>query len=272
MSGEYLSYEYHGMEKGFVSMPKNHYHDSVEVYYLEKGECNYFVGDKTYKAVSGDVIVIPENVIHRTTYFAPYSRSLIYFDRKLLSPTIAEKLSEMHFLYRNKETQKKIKELFDRIRTETENPDFYTNDSVKGIVNELFILMMRNGSTAENNEKENSFVESAVNFILKNYTSPMTLTDASKHLSVSPEHLSRTFKRETGFGFNEYVTLLRLKKAEELLKTHKVMSVSEVAFLCGFNDSNYFSDKFKKTYGMSPLSFRKNLKKESMCDRMKKTN
>ena len=78
MSVEYLSYEYHGMDTGFVSMPKNHYHDSVEVYYLEKGECNYFVGDKTYKAVSGDVIVIPENVIHRTTYFAPYSRSLIY--------------------------------------------------------------------------------------------------------------------------------------------------------------------------------------------------
>ena len=86
-------------------------------------------------------------------------------------------------------------------------------------------------------------------------------------LSVSAEHLSRSFKRETGFGFKEYITLLRLKNAEELLKTRKNMSISEIAFLCGFNDSNYFSDKFKRTYGISPLNFRKNFKNTALNDK-----
>jgi AraC-like DNA-binding protein len=38
------------------------------------------------------------------------------------------------------------------------------------------------------------------------------------------------------------------------------MSIAEVAYACGFNDSNYFSDKFKRTYGMSPLQYSKAFK------------
>jgi len=85
----------------------------------------------------------------------------------------------------------------------------------------------------------------------------MTLTDMAKYLSVSPEHLSRTFKKETGFGFNEYVNLVRLQKAYVMLKHENGKSVSEVAYSCGFNDSNYFSVIFKKMYGEKPSDVRK---------------
>jgi transcriptional regulator GlxA family with amidase domain len=70
---------------------------------------------------------------------------------------------------------------------------------------------------------------------------------------VTPGHLSRTFKRETGYGISEYLTLVRLRKAEFMLKNEPGKSVNEVAFACGFNDSNYFSFKFKKAYGVPPL-------------------
>ena len=76
--------------------------------------------------------------------------------------------------------------------------------------------------------------------------------------SVSPEHLSRTFKRETGFGFNEYLTLVRLQHAELMLRDRSAKSISDIAYSCGFNDSNYFSDRFKKAYGIPPLRYRKN--------------
>lgn len=51
-------------------------------------------------------------------------------------------------------------------------------------------------------------------------------------------------KKETGFGFSEYLNLLRLQYAETLLQQSDKLSISEQ---CGFNDSNYFSVKFKKT-------------------------
>ena len=86
--------------------------------------------------------------------------------------------------------------------------------------------------------------------------SDIKLSSVAKMKSVSPEHLSRTFKSCTGLGFNEYVTLLRLKKAEEMIKTEPDKTISDIAYECGFNDGNYFSYKFKKMYGISPIKAR----------------
>ena len=73
---------------------------------------------------------------------------------------------------------------------------------------------------------------------------------------VSVAYLSRKFKEELGDGFSDYLSLSRLQRAETLLLESPEMSITEVAFSSGFNDSNYFSDKFKKQFGMSPLKFR----------------
>ena len=87
---------------------------------------------------------------------------------------------------------------------------------------------------------------------------PISLGDVASYCFVSREHLSRIFKKETGFGFNEYVTLLRLRKAEEMIMCEPNKTISEIAYECGFNDGNYFSYKFKKMYGISPIKARSN--------------
>ena len=97
--------------------------------------------------------------------------------------------------------------------------------------------------------------------ISENFQTNLVLNDLAESFSVSPEHLSRTFKKETGFGFNEYLTLVRLQKAEQFLEDGELKTVSEIAYACGFNDSNYFSDRFKKTHGISPLKFRQKHRK-----------
>ena len=97
-------------------------------------------------------------------------------------------------------------------------------------------------------------------YIRENYTSDIKLSTVAKLKSVSPEHLSRTFKSCIGNGFNEYVTLLRLKLAEEMIKNEPDKTISEIAYECGFNDGNYFSYKFKKMYGISPIKAREDNK------------
>ena len=122
------------------------------------------------------------------------------------------------------------------------------------------LIFARSKTEAISNNEEKGPVNRAVEYIKENYSADIKLSELSSLLSVSAEHLSRAFKKETGFGFNEYLTLTRLKKAEYMLRNEPGRSVGEIAYACGFNDSNYFSFKFKKLYGVSPLSLRKTAK------------
>ncbi len=69
-------------------------------------------------------------------------------------------------------------------------------------------------------------------------------------------YFSKKFKQLTGFGFNEYLTQIRLRKSEILLLSPE-NSINEIADMCGFSSSNYFGDIFKKHTGLSPSQYRK---------------
>lgn len=74
---------------------------------------------------------------------------------------------------------------------------------------------------------------------------------------ISKSYLSKKFKSVTGFGFKEYLVNVRIKNAcTLLLDTNK--SITDIAFECGFNDSNYFGDAFRHVKGMSPNKYRRN--------------
>lgn len=118
----------------------------------------------------------------------------------------------------------------------------------------LFYLVARHKNGNISAVSENKTVESVIEYIKKNYMHEISLSEVAEKNAVSGEHLSRAFKKETGMGFNEYVNSLRLQRAEFMLRNEDGKSVSEVAFACGFNDSNYFSYRFKKAYGVSPIS------------------
>ena len=53
-----------------------------------------------------------------------------------------------------------------------------------------------------------------------------------------------------------YINDVRLSRAAEMLKNTD-NKITYIAFLCGFEDSNYFSTAFKKKYGISPKIYRK---------------
>lgn len=77
---------------------------------------------------------------------------------------------------------------------------------------------------------------------------------ASLHMSYG--HLSRLYKQKTGRTLIEEMNRIRLSKACELLKQPSLL-IKEVAEQAGFPDIYYFSKAFKKKYGVSPLTFRK---------------
>ncbi|MBR2343483.1 MAG: helix-turn-helix transcriptional regulator [Clostridia bacterium] len=243
-------------------MGRQHYHNIFELYYLTAGRCSYFIDNKSYDITPGDLVIIPEGIIHKTMYDGgEHERKLINFSRHYLPKTVIPTLSQLMYIYRNDGATDEVRKFFDLIEQEYNNPDGYTDDALKSYIRLLFLTLARRPNTKISRASSSEFIESTVKYVQRSFAQDITLTEAARLHSVSPEHLSRRFKRETGFGFSEYLNLVRLQHAEQLLAGGEELSISEIAYASGFNDSNYFSDKFKKEYGISPLKFRNQIKK-----------
>lgn len=249
----YFERSNHAKTPGFM-YTQEHYHNFYEIYYIENGSCGYFINNKSYQMTKGDVVLIPEGVIHHTIYTVDKpTRLLVNCTHKYIPSSVFPLAYSDNYLYRNPNQINEIHTILQKIEKEYNNPDNFSDESILCLMYSFFFLIARNKNYYISQNVQSSYIEHAIDYIQNNLSSDISLSEIATMFSVSSEHFSRSFKKETGFGFNQYLNLLRLKKAETLLK-QSTLSVAEVAEECGFNDSNYFSIKFKKMYNIPPKS------------------
>lgn len=108
-----------------------------------------------------------------------------------------------------------------------------------------------------------NIIDMVFDFIVANCSKQISLNDVAGYVHLHPVYLSRLLKNKTGKTFKEILTEVRLKKAEKLLKTTSLKHY-EIAEAVGFSDAQYFSQVFKKVYGMTPIEWKKQvLEKQS---------
>ncbi len=235
-----------------------HYHGLYEIYFLEEGNCTYIIDDKVYSVQSGDIVIIPDGVIHHTKYDdIKHSRILINCEKRYIPASVQSGISSGNYLYRNPFVTEEVKKILGRIEREYQLGDAFSDEVIICHTHSLFYLLMRNTETCLAVDDGNKVIEQAVAYIRENFASDISLSSLAKRFSVSSEHFSRMFKKETGLGFSKYLNSLRLQYAEQLLKSSEGQNITQVAESCGFEDSNYFSKKFKEVYGISPKKVQK---------------
>ncbi len=110
------------------------------------------------------------------------------------------------------------------------------------------------------NDAVQSRIEKAKQIIAKKKgDSSFSLQGICNDVFLSVSQFSLLFKEGTGKTFIEYLTLSRMEEAKKLLKTTDSKSY-EIAEKTGFTDPGYFSIIFKKTTGLTPMEYRRNLK------------
>lgn len=97
-------------------------------------------------------------------------------------------------------------------------------------------------------------IDLAKRYIFEHYKEKITLGQAASALSLSQGYLSSTFKKQTGKGFSDYVTEVKIEKAKELIQTHDYM-MYEISDMLGFDTQYYFSAVFKKITGQTPTEY-----------------
>jgi two-component system response regulator YesN len=108
--------------------------------------------------------------------------------------------------------------------------------------------------TRENSQ--NALIENIKHHITLHYAEDISLKSLAQKFYISPEYLSRLFKKETGENFIEFLTKTRINKAKELLIKNRDIKVYEVAEMVGYNDPKYFSRLFIKHTNQYPVSYR----------------
>ena len=235
---------------------RKHCHNHFEIYFITKGNCCYFIENKVYHLIPGDIILIPEGIMHNTEYQNNvYTRKLISCSEYFIPESIKPLLPSLLYLYRNPEIIESVEQIFSRVEEEYAHKDSLSEDIFKCYTHMLFFLLVRHPNQYIPQQEEKHYIDDAIRYLQNNYTQQISLQDVSGRYFVSPEHFSRVFKQKTGFNVSEYLNILRLQKAENLLKQLTAAPITEIAEDCGFNDSNYFCVKFKKLYGMPPKKF-----------------
>jgi|LGVF01.1.fsa_nt_gb two-component system response regulator YesN len=104
--------------------------------------------------------------------------------------------------------------------------------------------------------KYSDIVVEVIKIIDTSYREEITLEETAKKVNVTPQYLSKLFKSETGKSFKETITEIRVNEAKKLFKSTK-SSISEIAYMVGYNDPNYFIRLFKKNTGLTPKEYKK---------------
>lgn len=104
--------------------------------------------------------------------------------------------------------------------------------------------------------RNSGLMDKALRYLEGHYMEECSMVTVANQIHLSPNYFSNLFKKQTGETFSNYLTKLRIRKAE-LLLSNTDMKISEIAQSVGYQDSNYFATAFRQITGMSPSQYRK---------------
>ena len=242
-------------------MSESHFHNRHELYYLVKGTARYFVNDEIFSLKAGDMVFIPKGAFHKTSVEQgrEVERIILVFDDDFAGveflPYI-DKLKENKHIRLTSHDILKTDEILNKISLECQRKETDYIEMQKLYLRQLLILISRHRLTDLSGKEDSSvkLIESIMQYISANTDSDLSLDKLSERYSISPNYLSKQFKKISGLLLSEYISISRINKAEKLLK-NAALPITEVATRCGFNDSNYFASVFKKYKGITPKKY-----------------
>ncbi|MFS0727117.1 helix-turn-helix domain-containing protein [Paenibacillus sp. 1P07SE] len=251
------------------SMHTDHYHASYEIYYLISGERFYFIRDRSYHVRKGDLVFINTRELHKTsgTGGGGHERLVIYFEEEWLSRYYAphhELLLQpfvqappvIRFPVRE---QVQSEQLIHRLMAEMSSAAPGQELAIRQTVSDLLLLAARHAASSEAEPLDTPLhlkMSEVARYINEHYAEPIYLTALAEQFYLSPYYLSRTFRKAIGLTMNEYLNLVRIRAAEQLLKETD-LAVTEIAARVGYDNFSHFGKTFKKITKTSPRNYRK---------------
>ena len=155
-------------------------------------------------------------------------------------------------------TLKRVESLLNRLSEESENRVEYSEQMIELLLSQLMIELWRGQpENTSSQEEKDARLTKLLRYLNEHFEEEIDWDLLAARFEIPLRTLSRKIADVTGMPPNSYLLRVRLCRAMRMLKeTDK--TVTEIAFACGFNDSNYFTSRFHREIGTTPLKYRRN--------------
>jgi AraC family L-rhamnose operon regulatory protein RhaS len=257
-----------------------HKNPGLEIVYIERG--------KLLWECEGHLENIPEESIYFTLPWQKHgSATLFEPDYKIhfivikLKSESVEKRDQIQFkpeMAFEKEVEEKIsdllchcsqhawpaspmlKVLMPEILSELKHPTSFHSTRIRTLLKQIILELVqtiRDGKSKPAHFAANSFrLQKLLKELDRNYGEKWTLASMAEKAGLKRSQFSEIFKHITGESPLSYLKSVRVLKAAQQLKNTS-LSITDIAFECGFSSSQHFASVFKKTIGQTPLKYRK---------------
>lgn len=252
-----------------------HFHPEMELVYVDKGQGKRHIGNHLSYFNNSQLLLIGANLPHNgftDRLTTNGSETLIQFKEDFLGVNFFD-IPEM----------KRIKEMFERSKKgilfgsetkENVGPKIQELPEKQGfekIVSFLEILhalsntedykvLNADGYAFETEQQDSTKIDAIYKHINQNFTHHITLDEIADVANMTVPAFCRYFKKVTGKTFTKLVNEYRVVHATKLLSESQ-MSVTDIAFECGFNNFSHFNKLFKEITGKSASKYRSEMKK-----------
>ena len=259
-------------DKSAIFYDKLHQHEEIQISCIISGEGKLVVADSVHPYSPGDIFIIGQYCPH------VFRSASLVSDSHMVSVFFTKTSFGDHFF--EIPEMEKLQDFFQRsdagfkIVTETHNlmQLMYQLTAAEKFSKFLLFLNLLSQLSSANYEVLTGFVypkkisvnegnrmQTVIDFVMNNFQQEITLKTVAEMAYMTPNAFCRFFKLRTNKTFFQFLIELRIEHACLLLSENSVLSISEIANLCGFRSISNFNRKFKEEKGVSPSVYFKNL-------------
>jgi AraC-like DNA-binding protein/mannose-6-phosphate isomerase-like protein (cupin superfamily) len=246
---------------------ENHDHSAVEILLTVEGMVTYMVEDTVYQVRKGEILIVPPDTPHSLYMEEGSSRYLFLFEPDAIMTMRDIKSMAMYFnkpfhLRDGSDAHVRIRELLLRMRDAYEKREIMWNTACYSCILRIYATLgqqylsgIRPRTEDGVRNMDSEVITAVMTYIDNHYREELSLEDVAQFAGFSRYYFSRSFKRQTGYSFKDYLCQKRLQVAMDLLiRTNR--SMRDVAIDSGFGSVATFNRVFREKKGCTPTQYR----------------
>lgn len=242
---------------------ENHWHSSLEILLVKSGRVNIQIGQTLHLLEKDDSILINSGDFHSTRCLEFSQVQLLQVPLQVLSEKNTS-LDHAYFAYPPKSSPQysEFTDLLYELGEIYEKKDTGYALQFSSVLYRFLFLLTKHCHTKisdteiSKNDNHRKRLLLIMDYVKEKHASPISLSQISALVSLSPEYFCRYFKKHMGISFLTYVNEIRMNHVySELLNTEN--TITQILDNHGFTNYKLFIKTFRQKYHTTPQQFRK---------------